>query len=126
MTGCFRAWSLLVLVRSVYLAVAQAFAVLGLLPMTDRAKTVDILALRHQFTVLQRQLGDRCVRLRPEDRVFLAALLVSLPCLVRRLRLALLCVPTFDVDLEFSGGVSQPGVVDVAVDVAVDRVQGLA
>ena len=36
--------------------------------------------------------------------------------------LALLCVPTVDVDLEFSGGVSQPCFVDVALDVAVNRV----
>jgi hypothetical protein len=39
---------------------------------------------------------------------------------------SLLGVPTFEVDLEFSGGVSQPGFVDVAVHVAVDRVEGLA
>ena len=40
--------------------------------------------------------------------------------------LALLCVPTFEVDLEFSGGLPQTCVVDVAVYVPVDRVQGVA
>ncbi|MEV0705361.1 hypothetical protein AB0I53_46650, partial [Saccharopolyspora sp. NPDC050389] len=66
------------LVRFAYLAVAHAFAVLRLLPMTDREKDVEILALRHQLAVLQRQLGDRRLQLRPEDRAFLAALLVPL------------------------------------------------
>lgn len=80
--------------RFAYLAVSHAFAVLRLLPMTDRAKDVEILALRHQLTVLQRQLGDQRPQLRPEDRAFLAALLVplsrgtSLPrATLRRLRL---------------------------------------
>jgi len=41
--------------------------------------------------------------------------------------LAFLGVPaSFAVDLEFSGGVSQPGVVDVAMHVPVDCVQRLA
>ncbi|HEX5117649.1 MAG TPA: integrase core domain-containing protein [Pseudonocardiaceae bacterium] len=76
------------MVRFAYLAVTHAFAVLRLLPMTDRAKDVEILALRHQITVLQRQLGDQRPRLRPEDRAFLAALLVPLSCAtLRRLRL---------------------------------------
>jgi putative transposase len=35
----------------------------------------EILALRHQITVLERQLGDRKVRFTPADRTFLAALL---------------------------------------------------
>ncbi len=34
--------------------------------------------------------------------------------------LELLCVPKFEVDLEFSGGPSEPGIVDVAVNVSVD------
>ncbi|MFI6505830.1 hypothetical protein [Nonomuraea typhae] len=56
--------------------------------MTDRDKDVEILALRHQVMVLERQLGaDAKVRFAPEERVFLA-LLVSLPrALLRRLRL---------------------------------------
>jgi transposase InsO family protein len=77
-----------VLVRFAYFAVAHAFAVLRLLPMTHREKDVEILALRHQITVLQRQLGDQRLRLRPEDRAFLAALLVPLSRrTLRRLRL---------------------------------------
>jgi hypothetical protein len=40
--------------------------------MTDGEKDVEILALRHQLTVLQRQLGNQRPRLRPEDRAFLA------------------------------------------------------
>ena len=76
------------LVRFVYLAVAHVFAALRLLPMTDREKDVEILALRHQLTILQRQLGGRRSRLRPEDRMFLSALLVPLSrATLRRLRL---------------------------------------
>jgi hypothetical protein len=56
--------------------------------MTDREKDVEILALRHQLTVLRRQLGDQLPRLRPEDRALLAALLASLArATLRRLRL---------------------------------------
>jgi putative transposase len=78
-----------VLFRLAYLAVTNAFAALRLLPMADRDKDVEILALRHQITVLERQLGaDTRVRFAPEDRAFLAALLISLPRKVlRRLRL---------------------------------------
>ena len=76
------------LVRFAYLAVTHAFAALRLLPLTDREKDVEILALRHQHTVLQRQLGDRRPQLRPEDRAFLAALLTPLArATLRRLRL---------------------------------------
>ncbi|MFC6086547.1 integrase core domain-containing protein [Sphaerisporangium aureirubrum] len=67
------------LLRLTYLAVTNAFAALRLLPMSDRDKDVEILALRHQITVLERQLGGERVRLAPEDRAFLAALLTSLP-----------------------------------------------
>ena len=55
------------LVRFAYLAVAHAFAALRLLPMTDREKNVEILALRHQLTVLQRQPGSQHPQSRPED-----------------------------------------------------------
>jgi hypothetical protein len=61
-----------------YLAVTHVFAALRLLPLTDREKDVEILALRHQLTVVQRQLGDRRPQLRPEDRAFLATLLTPL------------------------------------------------
>jgi hypothetical protein len=78
-----------VLVRFVYLAVTHAFAALRLVPMTDREKDIEILALRHQLTVLQRQLGDQRPQLRPEDRAFLAALLAPpARTTLRRLRLS--------------------------------------
>jgi hypothetical protein len=48
-----------VLVRFAYLAVSHVFATLRRLPMTNREKDVEILALRHQLTILQRQLGDQ-------------------------------------------------------------------
>jgi putative transposase len=45
-----------VLLRLGYLAVSNAFALLRLLPMGDRDKDVEIIALRHQIAVLERQL----------------------------------------------------------------------
>ncbi|GHJ29654.1 hypothetical protein TPA0910_40870 [Streptomyces hygroscopicus subsp. sporocinereus] len=50
------------------LAGCSAFAMLRLLPMTDRDKDAEILALRHQITVLDRQLGKDKVRFTPSDR----------------------------------------------------------
>ncbi len=58
-----------------YLGVRNAFAMLRLLAMSDQDKDVEILALRHQITMLQRQLGREKVRFAPPDRAFLAALL---------------------------------------------------
>ncbi|MFC4016023.1 hypothetical protein ACFOY2_53050 [Nonomuraea purpurea] len=77
------------LLRLAYLTVTNTFAALRLLPMGDRDKDIEILALRHQIAVLERQLGpDIRVRFAPEDRAFLAALLTSLPReVLRRLRL---------------------------------------
>jgi putative transposase len=46
-----------VLLRLAYLSVTNVFALLRLLPMSDRDKDVEILALRHQIAVLERQLG---------------------------------------------------------------------
>jgi putative transposase len=68
-----------VLPRLAYLGVTNAFALLRLLPMSDRDKDAEILALRHQLTVLQRQLGSDRVRFTPSDRALLAALLHRLP-----------------------------------------------
>jgi putative transposase len=68
-----------VLLRLAYLGVTNAFAMLRLLPISDRDKDVEILALRHQITVLQRQLGKQRPRFHPIDRMFLAALLHGLP-----------------------------------------------
>ncbi|WP_066374648.1 integrase core domain-containing protein [Herbidospora mongoliensis] len=75
--------------RLAYLTVTNTFAALRLLPMGDRDKDIEILALRHQIIVLERQLGVGArVRFAPEDRVFLAALLAPLPRdVLRRLRL---------------------------------------
>jgi hypothetical protein len=76
-----------VLLRLAYLGVTNAFALLRLLPMSDRDKDVEILALRHQLTVLHRQLGTERVRFDPSDRALLAALLHRLPrTVLRRVR----------------------------------------
>jgi len=77
-----------VLLRLTYLAVTNAFAALRLLPMSDRDKDAEILALRHQLAVLQRQLGPARARFAPADRAFLAALLQPLSrASLRRLHL---------------------------------------
>lgn len=67
------------LLRLAYLGVANAFAMLRLLPMSDRDKDAEILALRHQLAVLQRQLGPQRVSFTASDRALLAALLHRLP-----------------------------------------------
>jgi putative transposase len=67
------------LLRLAYLGITNAFALLRLLPGSDRDKDAEILALRHQLTVLQRQLGGQRVRFDPADRAWLAALLRQLP-----------------------------------------------
>ena len=67
------------LLRLAYLGVTNALAMLRLLPMSERAKDAEILALRHQITVLERQLHGERVRFAPADRAFLAALLHRLP-----------------------------------------------
>ncbi|MEU4445165.1 integrase core domain-containing protein [Actinosynnema sp. NPDC050801] len=79
------------LLRLAYLGVTNAFALLRLLrllPMSDRDKDTEILVLRHQITVLERQLSNVRPRFSPGDRAFLAALLHRLPAAtLRRLRL---------------------------------------
>lgn len=47
--------------------------------VSDRNKDVEILALRQQVTVPERQLGTNRPRFYPADRAFLAALLHRLP-----------------------------------------------
>jgi hypothetical protein len=64
-----------VLVRLAYLAVSNAFAMVWLLPVGEREKDVEILVLRHQIVVLQRQLGSARINFEPEDRALLAVLL---------------------------------------------------
>jgi hypothetical protein len=77
-----------VLLKLAYLSVSSVFAMLRLLPMSDRDKDVEILALRHQIAVLERQLGGQRIQFDPGDRVFLAALLHHLPNqALRRMRL---------------------------------------
>jgi transposase InsO family protein len=60
-----------------YLAVLRAFGWLALLARSDRAKDAEILILRHQLTVLQRQAGTP--RLSWADRAIVAALARLLP-----------------------------------------------
>ncbi|MFL6123953.1 integrase core domain-containing protein [Actinophytocola sp.] len=72
------------LLRLAYLSVTNAFALLRLLPVSDQDKDVEILVLRHQITVLERQLGKTQLRFSPADRAFLAALLHRLPAKVLR------------------------------------------
>ncbi|MFD8933230.1 integrase core domain-containing protein [Streptomyces mirabilis] len=65
------------LLRLACLAVTHTFAFLRLLPMSDREKDVEILALRHQLLVLQRQVGKPTFT--DTDRAVLAGLLHHLP-----------------------------------------------
>jgi len=68
-----------VLLRLAYLGVTNALAMLRLLPMTDHAKDGEILVLRHQITVLQRQLAGERIRFGRSDPAILTALLHRLP-----------------------------------------------
>jgi putative transposase len=72
--------------RFAYLAALRVFGWLALLARSDRAKDVEILILRHQIAVLQRQV--KAPRLSWADRAVLAALARLLPCSqLRQLRL---------------------------------------
>jgi hypothetical protein len=62
-----------VLFRLAYLGVTNVFAFLRLLAVSDRDKDVEVLALRYQITVLQRQLRKSRPRFCPAGRMFLAA-----------------------------------------------------
>jgi putative transposase len=64
--------------RFAYLAVLRVFGWLALLARSDRAKDTEILILRHQVAVLQRQV--KVPRLSRADRAVLAALARLLPC----------------------------------------------
>ena len=69
-----------------YLAVLRVFGWLALLARSDRARDAEILILRHQVAVLQRQAGTP--KLSWADRAILSALAQLLPCgHLRRLRL---------------------------------------
>ena len=65
------------LLRLAYLALTNTFTLMRLLPMSDQDKDIEILALRHQLIVLQRQVGKPVFT--QADRMVLAGLLRYLP-----------------------------------------------
>src|SRR5437762_9343984 len=76
------------LLRLALLDITNAFTLLRLLSGGDRDKDIEILSLRHQLAVLQRQLDGPQVRFAPVDRAWPAGLLHPLPRpTLRRLRL---------------------------------------
>jgi hypothetical protein len=78
------------LFRFAYMAVSNTFTVLRLLPTSGREKDAEILVLRHQVRILQRQLGGQRVRFGPAVRALLAASLGMLPrSTLRRLQLVM-------------------------------------
>jgi putative transposase len=75
-----------VLVRLPYLALSGVFTLMRLLPMSDTDKDIEILTLRRQLAILQRQTSKP--RLTRADRALLAALLYRFPrAKLRRLQL---------------------------------------
>ncbi|MFF3877141.1 integrase core domain-containing protein [Streptomyces sp. NPDC001978] len=76
------------LLRLAYLAATNTFTLLRLLTTSNREKDVEILALRHQLLVLQRQVGSPTFT--DTDRAVLAGLLHHLP--MAKLRHLLLLV----------------------------------
>jgi putative transposase len=66
-----------VLSKLAYLTVCRSIQLLVLLARDDAAKDLEILVLRHQLTVLRRQVQRP--RLEPADRALLAAVSRALP-----------------------------------------------
>jgi putative transposase len=75
--GTGKPGSSIVLLRLAYLALTGMVTFLRLLPMSSTDKNIEILTLRHQLTVLQRQASRP--RFTPADRAFPAALLHRFP-----------------------------------------------
>lgn len=76
------------LLRLAYRALTNMLTLMRLLPMGEQEKDIEILALRHQLIVLQRQVGKPAFT--QTDRMVLAGLLHCLPA--ERLRQLLLLV----------------------------------
>jgi len=66
-----------VLSKLAYLKLCRSIQLLGLMARGDAAKDFEILVLRHQLTVLRRQIPR--LRLEPADRALLAAVSRVLP-----------------------------------------------
>jgi putative transposase len=66
-----------VLVWFVYVVACRLFALVVLLARSDRSKELEILVLRHELSILRRQVGRP--PLAPRDRLVLAALSRVLP-----------------------------------------------
>jgi putative transposase len=66
-----------VLSKLAYLTLCRSIQVLMLLARGDAAKDLEILVLRHQLTVLRRQVSR--LKLEPADRALLAAVSRVLP-----------------------------------------------
>jgi hypothetical protein len=66
-----------VLSKLAYVALCRSFQLLVLRAHGDAAKDLEILVLRHQLTVLRRQIGRP--KLEPADRALLAAVSRVLP-----------------------------------------------
>jgi hypothetical protein len=89
-TGPAAARSALVTFRLLYLIFVRLCGWLALLPRSDSVKNSEILVLRHQIAVLQRQV--RSPRLSWADRAVMAALTRRLPT-AHRHQLALIVTP---------------------------------
>jgi putative transposase len=66
-----------VLSRLAYLLLCRSIQLLALLARSEAAKDLEILVLRHQLTVLRRQVPRP--KLQPADRALLAAVSRVLP-----------------------------------------------
>jgi hypothetical protein len=65
------------LLQLAYPGITNAFALLQLLPRTDREKDAEILALRHQLAILQQHLDGQRIRFDPAGRPGMAGRAVA-------------------------------------------------